>query len=155
MIEFIGPLYNVTTVHKSLSDTLSSSDWTLNWNYCTPPILILVLTHLSFSFCTYNSPARTPRKTPSSVYQESVFIGPLPRNGCHIVESVCFGNVFTEALPSSGHMRHTKRFGGKDVENCQNMFLLHDNACPHNGGFYEGDVCSSGLGNHEPHSLQR
>jgi hypothetical protein len=30
-----------------------------------------------------------------------VFIGPLPRNGCPIVELVCFGNVFTEPLPST------------------------------------------------------
>jgi hypothetical protein len=39
--------------------------------------------------------------------QECVFIGPLPTSGCRfIVESICFGNVFTEPLPSNGHMHH-------------------------------------------------
>jgi hypothetical protein len=48
----------------------------------------------------YNSSARTPRKTPSSV----------AKNVCLLVRylllSVCFGNIFIEPLPSNGHMRH-------------------------------------------------
>jgi hypothetical protein len=35
-----------------------------------------------------------------------VLIGLLPSNGCPVVESVCFGDVFTEPLPSNWHMRH-------------------------------------------------
>jgi hypothetical protein len=32
---------------------------------------------------------------------------PLPRNGCpSIVDRICFGNVFTESLPSNGHIHH-------------------------------------------------
>lgn len=33
-----------------------------------------------------------------------MFIGPLHNSGCPIVESVCFGKVFTEPLPSNGHV---------------------------------------------------
>jgi hypothetical protein len=36
---------------------------------------------------------------------ECVFISPLPSNGYPIIESVTSG-MFTEPLPSSGHMRH-------------------------------------------------
>jgi hypothetical protein len=45
---------------------------------------------LQFSFCAfYNSSALTPRKTYVTCYQEFVFIGLLPSNGCpSIVESV-------------------------------------------------------------------
>jgi hypothetical protein len=50
----------------------------------------------------YIASGRTPRKTLS---QECVLIGPLPSNGCPIVESVTTG-LFTEPLPSNGHMRH-------------------------------------------------
>jgi hypothetical protein len=67
----------VTAVHKSLSDTLSSSltgHSRCSWPHFTTPLYSLVLLQFKVSGC------------PS------------------IVESVCFGNVFTELLPSSGHM---------------------------------------------------
>jgi hypothetical protein len=35
-----------------------------------------------------------------------MFIGPLPSNGCPNIDSICFGNVFTEPLPSNEHMSH-------------------------------------------------
>jgi hypothetical protein len=80
MIEFIEPLYvqQVTTVHKSLSDTLSfSSDCTLQLNYSdfhlnfvvllyTPPILLAVP--------SYNSSARTPQKAPFSVVKNACLL---------------------------------------------------------------------------------
>jgi hypothetical protein len=95
----------ITTVHKSLSDTLSSSsDWTLHWNciFWLPTELnpaVLPRTPLySFNSLSilltvpsYDSSARTPRKTPSLYCQECVFIGPLPSNGCFIVDSVTSG----------------------------------------------------------------
>jgi hypothetical protein len=71
----------VTTVHKSLSDTLSaSSDWTLHGNYselfhyftvlrCSPSNLI---SHSVLYY--YNSPAQTPRKTWSSVVENACLL---------------------------------------------------------------------------------
>jgi hypothetical protein len=67
----------VTTVHKSLSDILPSSDWTLHGNYsdfqlnfvvlhCTPSILLTVP--------SYNFSAQTPRKTPSSVVNSTCLL---------------------------------------------------------------------------------
>jgi hypothetical protein len=43
--------------------------------------------HGGLSVSSYNSSARTPRKTVSS-YQECVFIGSLPSNGYPIVENI-------------------------------------------------------------------
>jgi hypothetical protein len=35
-----------------------------------------------------------------------VFTGLLPSNGCPIVDSICFGNVFAKLLPSYGYICH-------------------------------------------------
>jgi hypothetical protein len=51
----------------------------------------------------YNSSARTPWKTSSS--QEWVLTGPLPSNGCRILERVRFGHVFTDPLPNNAYTR--------------------------------------------------
>jgi hypothetical protein len=37
---------------------------------------------------------------------ERASAGPLPRNGCPIVERLRCGNLFTKPLPSNEHMRH-------------------------------------------------
>jgi hypothetical protein len=45
------------------------------------------------------------------LFSRKLFVGPLPSNGCpSIIESVCFGNVFKQPLPSNGHMRHSINF---------------------------------------------
>jgi hypothetical protein len=69
----------VTTVHKSLSDTLSSSsDWTLHWN-------------------RYIASGRTTAQRTH----------PFPNNGCtSIVERVTSG-IFTEPLLSNGPVSHS------------------------------------------------
>jgi hypothetical protein len=102
----------VTTVQKSLADTLSSSsEWTLHVNYsdfklnsATTPLY-----SLNSDLPLYSVLLITPLHEPHEdtfCCEESVFIGPLPNNEWPIVESVCFGNVFTEPLPSSGHKCH-------------------------------------------------
>jgi hypothetical protein len=68
MIEFIGPLYNC--LQQFTNHTLSSSsDWALHWNYSELHYSVVLPQFKSPAlFCiTYNSLARTPRKTPSSV----------------------------------------------------------------------------------------
>jgi hypothetical protein len=75
----------VTTVHRSLSDTLlSSSDWTLHGNYSdfqlnssTSPLYSVVLPQFwspTLFYITYNSSARTQRKTPSSVVKNTCLL---------------------------------------------------------------------------------
>jgi hypothetical protein len=56
-----------------------------------------------------NSYNHFARPTESTVFYclEGASIGPLPSNGCPIVERLCSGNVFAEPLPGSGHMRHS------------------------------------------------
>jgi hypothetical protein len=86
----------VTTVHTSLSDTLSSSpEWTTQWNYNYSLVLLRTPSFLSLFFwlCPFiNSRYGPYGKHRLSCYQECVFIGPLPSNGCHsIVASVTLG----------------------------------------------------------------
>jgi hypothetical protein len=64
--------------------------------------------------------------------QECVFIGPLPSNGCPVVEHVCSVNVFIESVPSNGHLRHNIQGLDKILEHCRycthfiiNMVLDH------------------------------
>jgi hypothetical protein len=75
----------VTTVHKWLSHTLSpSSDWTLHGNYSefqlnssTTPLYAVVLPQFwspTLFSSTYNSSARTPRKTPCSVVNNACLL---------------------------------------------------------------------------------
>jgi hypothetical protein len=65
----------VTAVHKSLSDTLSSSsDWTLNGNYSDfqlNSVLFLRTPSILLTVPSYNSSARTPRKTQSSLVKNA------------------------------------------------------------------------------------
>jgi hypothetical protein len=74
---FIQP---VTTLHKSLSDTLSSSsDWTLHGNYCDAQLKYSVVLHqfwseLRLTVPSYNSPALTPREIPSSVVKNACLL---------------------------------------------------------------------------------
>jgi hypothetical protein len=90
----------VTTVHKSLSDTV------IFFRVDTPRELFRLPTELRSDLnYDYLCPLITPRHGPHGKHrlllsrsQECVFIGPLPSNGCPIVENVCFGNVFTEPL---------------------------------------------------------
>jgi hypothetical protein len=84
------------TVHKSLSDTLSSSDWTFHANYSdfqlnssTPlysfvsfvflyiPLYSFVLLRtpsVLLTVSSYNSSARAPRKTPASVVKNACLL---------------------------------------------------------------------------------
>jgi hypothetical protein len=149
----------VTTVQKSLSDTLSSSsDWTLHGNYSDFQLNSVVLPQFSFSFFHtslshshsyfYNSSARAPRKRRSSVVKNACLLSRyLAVDVLLLLRAYAFGVcLLSRCLAVDICVTIcTKRFGRRDVENCQNMFLLDDNACPHNGGFDEGDVCSSGL----------
>jgi hypothetical protein len=110
-IEFIGPLYNWLQQFKNHYLTLSSSsDWTLPWNYSDFQLHSVVLlpfwSELRLTMLSYNSSARTLTENTVFCCQEYVFIGPLPSNGCPIVDSACFGNVFTEPLLSNGHIPH-------------------------------------------------
>jgi hypothetical protein len=68
----------------------------------TTPLYYLVLLQFFWLCPSYNSSARTPRKTLSC--QECLFIGPLHSSYCWECN---FGNVFTEPFHSNGHMRHT------------------------------------------------
>jgi hypothetical protein len=99
----------VTTVHKWLTRchlptghstrTILTSTWTPLYSIvllCTPLVLLTVP--------SYNFSARTPRKTPSSVKNACLLVRFLAVDD--IVDSACFGNVFTEPLPSNGHKRH-------------------------------------------------
>jgi hypothetical protein len=107
----------VTTVHKSLSDILSSSSgWTLHWNYsdfqmklrCTPLYSTYSFNYL-FSLLTvpsYKSSAWAPRKTLSSVVKNACLLARYPAMDVLYCWERNFGNVFTEPLPSNGHMRH-------------------------------------------------
>jgi hypothetical protein len=76
MIEFIGL---VTTIHKWLSDTLpSSSYWTIHGNYSVFQLYSVVLlqfwSELRLAVPSYNSSARTPPKTPSSVVNNTCLL---------------------------------------------------------------------------------
>jgi hypothetical protein len=78
----------VTTVHRSLSDTLYSPDWTLHGNYFDFQLNSVVLqfwSELRLTVPSYISSAWAPRKIISSVVK----------------------NVFIFSLPSSGHIRHS------------------------------------------------
>jgi hypothetical protein len=74
MVEFIGLLVQlVTTVHKSLSDTLSSSDWILSTSDHTS--ILRYTPSRPLTVPSYNSSARTPRKTPSSFNKNACLLG--------------------------------------------------------------------------------
>jgi hypothetical protein len=70
----------VTIVHKSLSGTLSCSDWTLHWNYSDFQLnyfVLLVFLRTPSVFLvvpSYTSSARTPNKTPSSVVNNAYLL---------------------------------------------------------------------------------
>jgi hypothetical protein len=69
------------------------------WRYSTPP------PHGLTGIPRYIASRRTPRKTFSQQFL-GIFTAPLPRNWRpSIVESVTL-RLFTEPLPSNGHMRH-------------------------------------------------
>jgi hypothetical protein len=48
-----------------------------------------------------------------------VFIGPIPINGCPIVESITLG-LFTEPLPNNGYMRHNNNDNNNNNNNNSN-----------------------------------
>jgi hypothetical protein len=112
-------IQQVTTVHKSLSDTLSSSsDWTLSTSDHTSLLHYSVVLRPVFWLCPL---------TENTIFscQECVFLGPLPSNEClSIVERVCFGNVFTEPLPSNGHMSHSITLTSRPVR-CVKAYRKH------------------------------
>jgi hypothetical protein len=139
----------VTTVHKSLSDTLSSSsDWTLHCDYSDFQLNSVVLPQFSFSFLHIS--------LSHSVLLQLLGTGPTENTVFCCQECVLARYLVMDVLLLRAYALGmclprrflamyicvticTKRFGRRDVENCQNMFLLHDNACPHNGGFDKGD----------------
>jgi hypothetical protein len=95
----------VTTVHKPPSDTPASSS-TGHSRLLTTLYYSCVLRHV-FWLCPLIIPRHGPTENTVFRCQECMFIGALPTNGCpSIVKLVCIGNVFTEPLPSNGHMRH-------------------------------------------------
>jgi hypothetical protein len=102
----------VTTVHKSLSDTaiflrLDASLgllWLPTELRCTPSILIWTTTACALLQLLGTDPVENTLFS----FHECVFICPLASNGYpSIADSICFENVFTEPLPSIGHMRHS------------------------------------------------
>jgi hypothetical protein len=115
----------VTTVHKSLSDTLSSSfDWTLHWIYSdfqlnstTPPYSL----NPDLPLCSVL--LITPRhgshgKHPSSVVKNACVLARyLAMDGLLLLRAYAFG-MFTEPLPSNGHMRHISKIFGIQKDPC-------------------------------------
>jgi hypothetical protein len=103
----------VTAVHRSLThtviffrfDTPRELFWLPTAPSCTP--LYSFNFDLNYDWlCPLITPRHGPHENTVFCCRECVFIAPLPNNGCpSIVESVCFGNMFTEPLPSNGHMR--------------------------------------------------
>jgi hypothetical protein len=93
-----------TTVHKSLSDTLSFSSighsrLLTTFHYFTTPLYSVP----SSDCALLQRLGMNPTENTVFCFQECAFIGPLSSKGCvSIVESVCFGNVFTEPLPING-----------------------------------------------------
>jgi hypothetical protein len=83
----------VAAVHKSLSDTLSSSSTghsrlLTQLHHSTTPLYSV----LFFWLCPFITPCTDPTENTVSFWQECVFIGPLLSNGCpSIVKRICFG----------------------------------------------------------------
>jgi hypothetical protein len=110
MMELIGPLYNWLQkftyhylTHCHLLSTGHSTGTILTSKIHYSVVLLCIPSRW---LCLLITPRTDPTENTVFCCQECVFIGPLPNNGCpSIVERVCFGNVFTEPLPSNGHMR--------------------------------------------------
>jgi hypothetical protein len=103
IIEFIGPLYNRLqqfTNHYLIRRHLLRLDTSDFWSHFTTPLFRRTPSRLLIVSLLGTDP------TENTVFccQECVFIGPLPGSGCPILQRVYFGNVFTDPLPSNGHM---------------------------------------------------
>jgi hypothetical protein len=93
----------VTAVHKSLSDTLSSSSTghsrlLAGLHYSTTPLY-----SVTFSDCALLLLLGTDPMENTFSCQEYVFIGPLQSSGCpSIVERVCFGMCLIRRCQAMG-----------------------------------------------------
>jgi hypothetical protein len=105
----------VTTVHKSLSGTLSYSSTghsrlLTTRHYSTTPLYSIVLPRFwsTTLFCTNIASRRIHREhvhfvgMDVSCCPERASTGPLPINGYPIVERLCHGTVFAYSFPSNG-----------------------------------------------------
>jgi hypothetical protein len=114
MVVFIGPLYISSQI--TIWHTVIVFDWTLSISHHTSLIhySVLLLRTPRYSFvvlqflwlCSVIICRHGYQENTVFCCQECVFIGPLPNNGWPTVREHNFGIIFTEPLPSNGHMRH-------------------------------------------------